>query len=78
MITLLRLLATLCAVAIVGTIGGMDWGTIAMLDGIIRMALLMVATAKLHKYAEKLQAKKRKKRRANRSTSSVSSRKNVA
>ena len=78
MITFLRLLATLGAVMVVGTYGGMQWGDIAMLDGIIRIALLMVFTAKCHKYAELLYAKQRKKRRANRTGTSVNSHKNVA
>ena len=65
--------ATLSVFAIVGTVGGMQWGNIAIPDGILRVIVLMVLTAKLHKYAEMLYTKQRKKRRAHRSTSSVSS-----
>ena len=78
MVTFLRLLATLCAFMVVGTVGGMEWGTIAKLDGIIRMVIFMVLTAKFHKYAELLYAKQRKKRRAHRTGTSVNSHKNVA
>ena len=77
MVTFLRLFATLCAFMVIGTVGGMEWGTIAKLDGIFRMVIFMVLTAKFHKYAELLYAKQRKKRRANRSTSSVNSYKTV-
>ncbi len=77
MITLLRLLATLCAFMVIGTVGGVELGSISYIDGLLRIALLMVATTQLHSYAEKLERKNRKKRRANRRTSSVSSHKNV-
>ena len=78
MVTFLRLLATLCAFMVVGTVGGMEWGTRAKLDGIIRMVIFMFLTAQFHKAAEYTDRKKRKKRRANRSTSSVNSYKTVA
>lgn len=71
--TLLRLLATISALMIFGTVGGMEWGHIAKLDGIIRIVIFMFLTAQFHKGAEYIYRKKRKKRRANRSTSSVSS-----
>lgn len=73
MVTVLRFFATLSVFAIVGTVGGMQLGNIAMLDGILRVIVLMVLTAKLHKYAEMLYTKQRKKRRAHRTGTSASS-----
>ena len=78
MSAILRLFATLSAFMVFGTVGGMEWGTIAKLDGILRIIVFWVLTAKFHKYAELLYVKQRKKRRVHRSTSSVNSHKNVA
>ena len=78
MSAILRLFATISAFMVLGTVGGMEWGTIAKLDGILRIIVFMVLTAKFHKSAELLYVKQRKKRRVHRSTSSVNSHKNVA
>ena len=53
-----RLLATISAFMVVGTVGGVEWGNIGYIDGFIRIISLIGITVIFHSLAEKPKKKK--------------------
>ena len=74
---LFRILAIISGLVVIGTPGNIEWGFMTRMEGFFRMMLFILLAAIFHCCAEHIRDKKRKKRRAYRSTSSVSSNKNV-
>ena len=50
--TLFRILATLCAIMVIGTVGGMEYGTISIIGGLIRCIGFCIGAATFHSIAE--------------------------